>query len=121
MYNIDNSLAAYITNSTYSSQLILSGRFKADTGIVDITRYVTAGTNTITFLLTNTLAGYTWGWEFYINGTLQNSNSCGTVNVAGCNNNDQTLFTHRDIATLGGKDLTFPVSTKGKPVAGSGK
>ncbi|HEY2009841.1 MAG TPA: hypothetical protein VGH23_12680 [Rhizomicrobium sp.] len=86
-YDVDDVLSAYITNSAYANQLILSEPFGQSYAPVDISAYVTPGSNDIFLQLYNGPAGWTYGYNFSINGVSYDSGDCGTFNVYGCNNN----------------------------------
>jgi PEP-CTERM motif-containing protein len=100
LFNTDDVLKATITNSSFNGQVVLTNNFLQTTGLVDISSFVTTGTNRLDFLLTNTQLGYTWGIQVFDNGNLILNSSCGNVGVLGCNNNDFTLFTDRNVATV---------------------
>ena len=51
----------------------------------DITSDLSAGINTIDLSLTNTLAGYTYGFALYENGVQVLNAYCGVFNTTGCN------------------------------------
>jgi hypothetical protein len=97
LFNTDDRMQASITNSAYSSQPILSNNFFQDTGVVDISAFLQSGDNRIDLVLTNDQAGYTYGFQFRDGATIVDQGTCGTVNVAGCNDNNLargTVFTH---------------------------
>jgi hypothetical protein len=105
LYNADDTLTATISNSAGNNQQLRQVGYGQDTGIVDVTSFVKPGSNTIHLSLFNTGGGYTYGYDFYVNGVKTDSNSCGTAGVVGCNNNDQThqnqiAYTH-DISVNG--------------------
>jgi PEP-CTERM motif len=103
LFNTDDHLQASVTNSGYSSQSILSNNFLQDTGVVDISTFLTSGNNRIDLVLTNDGGGYTYGFQFSDGATIVDQGSCGTVNVAGCNNNNQAIgsvFTHTLIFSI---------------------
>lgn len=96
LYNTDDALRAYLTNSNVTSLLVASNTYGADTGLIDITALLAPGTNTLDFKLDNTQGGYTWGVQVYKNtSTLLYHIECGVTGVSGCNSNDQTLFSNR--------------------------
>jgi hypothetical protein len=98
LFNTDDVLNAYLTNSNVTSLLVAHNTYGLDTGLVDITALVAPGTNTLDFNLDNLVGGYAWGVQVYTNtSTLLYQTTCGTQGVVGCNNNDQTLFTNRPI------------------------
>lgn len=97
LFNTDDRLQAFVTNSAHSSQQILSNDFLQDTGIVDISAFAASGDNRIDLVLTNELSGYTYGFEFRNGLEIVDAGTCGTVNVAGCNDNNLatgTVYTH---------------------------
>jgi len=100
LFNTDDVLKAAITNSSANGQVVLTNNFLQSTGLVDISSFVTPGSNRLDFLLTNTQLGYTWGIQVFDNGNLILNSSCGNVGVLGCNNNDFTLFTDRNVASV---------------------
>lgn len=99
LFNVDDIFTALITNSSFTNQQILQTAFGNDSGLVDISSFVQPGTNLIHVSLFNDFGGWTYGFDFGINGTTFDSGSCGTTGVVGCNNNDQAhqhqiAFTH---------------------------
>lgn len=88
LYNVDDVLSAYIINANYSNQLILQELFLGDTGYVNISSYIAPGANDIFLQLYNGPQGWTYGYDFTINGTTFDSGACGTINIFGCNNNE---------------------------------
>ena len=58
---------------------------------VDITPYLQTGRNTVTFEVYNRQQGYTYGIGLYEDGQAIFETACGTVNVIGCNENDNAL------------------------------
>ena len=90
LYNIDDVMTAFIINNSNNNTQILQETFNKDTGLVDVHPYVTPGYNHITVQDYNDLGGWSYGYEFLVNGLTVASGSCGTVNVIGCNNNNQT-------------------------------
>jgi hypothetical protein len=103
LFNTDDRLDAYVTNSAFSSQLFLSNNFLGDTGSVDFSSFLRSGDNRIDLALTNNLGGYTYGFQFRHDGTIVNAGVCGQVNVAGCNDNNAavgTVFTHALLFTV---------------------
>jgi hypothetical protein len=110
LFNTDDTLKAAITNSNATGQVVLTNTFLHTTGLVDISASVTPGSNRLDFLLTNTMGGYTWGIQVFDNGSLIFNSSCGTVSIFGCNNNDFTTFTDRNVGSV-----TFNVSENTVP------
>lgn len=103
LFNTDDVMTAYITNSTYNDQQILQNTFLGNTGFVDISAYVEPGLNTITLQDYNYFQGWTYGYTFQINGVTYASGSCGTANILGCNNNAQSP----DNAVVWTQDIQF--------------
>ena len=62
-----------------------------DTGLVEITPFLRAGLNTLTFSLDNFQQGYTYGFDVYREGVLYLRDQCGIFDSIGCNGNDQML------------------------------
>lgn len=97
LFNTDDTLRAFVTNSSFNNQLILTNAVFQDTGFVDISSFLVSGENRFELELTNTVAGYTWGFQFRDGSTIVNQGSCGSAGSAGCNSNNQargTVFTH---------------------------
>jgi hypothetical protein len=97
LFNRDDRLQAFVTNSAHSLHQILFNDFQQDTGIVDISSLTTSGENRIDLVLTNGIGGYTYGFEFRNGFEIVDAGMCGTVNVAGCNDNnfaEGTVYTH---------------------------
>lgn len=84
-YNVDDDMSAYITNSDYSQQLLFSKGFGADYDYVDISSYVRDGINALTLNLVNGPKGWTYGYDFKIDGVSYASGACGVFNTHGCN------------------------------------
>jgi hypothetical protein len=96
LFNTDDVLRAYLTNSNVTSLLLATNTYGNDTGLVDITALLAPGTNLLEFKLDNTGGGYTWGVEVDENTSTQLfQDSCGTQGSLGCFNNDPTLFSNR--------------------------
>jgi hypothetical protein len=89
LFNVDDVMSAYITNADYTDQLVLQATFLQDTGNVDISRYIEPGLNDLLIQDYNFFQGWTYGYDFEINGASYASGSCGTANVFGCNDNAQ--------------------------------
>jgi len=70
---------------------VVQATFGQDTGIVDVTPFIQAGQNNLTFTLDNTQRGYSYGFDVYRDGALYFREQCGIFNAFGCNSNDQTL------------------------------
>src|SRR5215211_2448562 len=83
-YHVDDDMSAYITNSAFSQKLLFSKGFGADYPYVDISSYVRDGINALTLTLINGPAGYTYGYDFKIDGTSYASAACGIFNTYGC-------------------------------------
>lgn len=90
LYNVDDVLSAYITNSSYTAQLISQTFFLGDSGEVDISTYVKPGANDIFLQPYNDPLGWTYSYEFFVNGYVYEAGGCGLANVYGCENNDYT-------------------------------
>jgi len=91
LYNVDDVFSAYITNSSYSDQLVLQTSFLQDSGLVDISSYVRPGVNDLSLKLYNCCSGYSYAYEFLVDDNIYASGTCGTANVFGCNNDAYTL------------------------------
>jgi hypothetical protein len=97
LFNTDDTLEAYVTNSAHAGQLVLSNTFGNDTGPVDIGSFVVPGANRFDLSLTNSIAGYTYGFEFTADGSIVDEGTCGVTGTVGCNDNNLargTVFTH---------------------------
>jgi hypothetical protein len=90
LYNVDDVMTAYITNSTYTSQEILQATFLQNTGSVNISGFVKPGMNDITIQDYNYYQGWTYGYNFSIDSVPFAVGSCGTANSYGCDNNAQS-------------------------------
>jgi PEP-CTERM motif len=98
-YNIDDTMTGYISNSAFSGQEVLQASFLQDTGPVDISSFVRPGSNDILVTDYNGPAGWTYGFDFKIDGVTYDSGVCGSANTIGCNNSDvthtnQIVFSH---------------------------
>jgi hypothetical protein len=89
-YDVDDLLSAYLTNSEFSDHVILSAAFGQVTGDVDVSSYVRGGANAIRLDLINTVAGWTYGYAFKVNGVSVDAGQCGVFNTSGCQNSDLT-------------------------------
>lgn len=89
-YNIDDTMTGYISNSAFSGQEVLQASFLQDTGPVDISSFVRPGSNDILVTDYNGPAGWTYGFDFKIDGVTYDSGVCGSANTIGCNNSDVT-------------------------------
>ena len=96
-FHADDQMDGFITNSAHNQTLFLTCNFGADCGVFDFTSFVTPGINTLTVQDFNGptvgplgpisgSAGYTYGFDFQIDGVTYDSASCGTFNTYGCNN-----------------------------------
>jgi hypothetical protein len=107
--NVDDVMTAYITNSGNSDTQILTETYQGDTGLVDISGYVTPGLNDILVQDFNSGGGWTYGYLFEINGVPYASGNCGTAGSIGCDGNDQTP------GIVLSTDITFNVSATPLP------
>lgn len=110
-YQVDDDMSAYITNSDYSHQLLFSKGFGADYDYVDISSYVRDGINALTLTLNNGPKGWTYGYDFKVDGVSYASGACGAFNTHGCNADsyDQGLVWSTNVRFKG----SSPVGTPG--------
>jgi hypothetical protein len=85
-YKVDDVMSAYITNESHENEFMFSRSFGPDYSYVDISSYITDGLNTILLTLENGPAGYTYGYDFRIEGQSYASDDCGIWNTFGCDN-----------------------------------
>ena len=85
LFSVDDNMYAYITNSVYTDQLLISQGFSSGNPYANISNYVEPGINIVTLELYNGPKGYSYDWNFGINGVLSASGSCGDWNTYGCN------------------------------------
>ncbi len=107
LFYVDDTLDAYLTNSAFDSQLILSAGYGQDTGLVDISSQTRPGSNTLTLQLTNTQRGYTYVYELRSGSATIAQETCFTAGIYRCDNNDFTLgivFTHTLSFLVSGRD-----------------
>jgi hypothetical protein len=104
LYNVDDQMSAFISNSSFTNQLILQATYQQDTGFFDFSGFVRSGPNVLHLTDVNLGGGWTYGYDFKIDGLSFAADFCGTVGVAGCNNNDQTPGTMLD------RQISFNVS-----------
>ena len=83
-YQVDDDMSAYITNSDYNQELLFSKGFGADYDYVDISSDVRDGINALTLTLVNGIKGYTYGYDFKIDGLSYASGACGVFDTTGC-------------------------------------
>jgi hypothetical protein len=110
VYDVDDVMSAFITNSSHSQQLMFTANFNQDFGYVDISSYVTPGANDILLQLFNGPAGWTYGYDFTTNGTSFDAGHCGVFNTIGCNNSDLSkglVWSH---------DINFNVESATNPI-----
>ncbi|MEP6537131.1 MAG: PEP-CTERM sorting domain-containing protein [Bryobacteraceae bacterium] len=115
-FNVDDVLSAYITNSSFTNQFLLTTLFGQDQTI-DFTAFTANGTNTINFVLTSDHGGWAYGFEVKKDAVVLDSGSCGTIMVIGCNNNDGatgTVYTHQTTFEIGS---TVPVGDTPEPAS----
>jgi hypothetical protein len=113
LFNTDDVLKAYLTNSNVSSLLVATNTYGNLTGLIDITALLAPGTNLLEFKLDNLGGGYTWGADVFTNtSTLLFHTACGIVGVFGCNGNDQTqpFFANRPVDSF-----SFQISNVPEP------
>lgn len=58
---------------------------------VDLSGMLHEGNNSVRFVLTNDHSGYTYGFQITAYGKIVFQDTCGTVGVIGCRDNDQTV------------------------------
>lgn len=86
LFNVDDTVTVYINGQ----QAARAGYFD-QTGDVPIDSFLVPGRNELRITVDNLINGWTFGYELRKNGVLINEESCGTVGVWGCKNNDVTL------------------------------
>src|SRR3954469_4610778 len=91
LFNVDDVLTAYITNSNFTHTQFLSANFNVDTGFFDLSSFVRPGSNTLDLSLYNDHGGWTYGYDFRKDGVTVQSDSCGVVTLTGCNGSDTTV------------------------------
>lgn len=109
LFNVDDVLTAYISNSTFTNSQFLQANFNTDTGFFDLSSLVRSGSNTINLSLYNDHGGWTYGYDFKKDGATVETDVCGVVTLTGCHNDrtiGQGVFTHAivfspDVATTG--------------------
>ena len=109
-YQVDDDMSAYITNSEFSQQLLFSKGFGLDYDYVDISSYVRDGINALSLTLNNGPKGWTYGYDFKIDGTTYASGSCGVFNTHGCNADsyDQGLVWSTNVRSKGSSPAGAP-------------
>jgi len=99
LFNVDDQLTAFITNSSFTNTQFLQANFNVDTGFFDLSSFVRAGANAINLNLLNDHGGWTYGYDFRKDGVTVESDVCGVVTLTGCNGSDTTVgpsvFTHQ--------------------------
>lgn len=89
LFQVDDDMYAYISNSAYNHQLILSRNFWDSLSHVDvpvdISSFVKSGDNVISFELYNGPAGYSYGYDLKKDNVSIFYEKCGNYNVYGCN------------------------------------
>jgi hypothetical protein len=110
--NTDDLMTAIIRNSAHpTGQVVATSTYAADNVTVDITAFVSPGTNVLDFALTNSGGGSTWGDTVYRDLATIHSDFCGKKGEVGCDDNDQTTFENRIVDTF-----EFQVATDGTAV-----
>ncbi len=84
LYDIDDRMTATITNRSYSNLVIADYTFGSDYPELDFSAYVTSGNNVLALSLFNGPAGYTYGYDFRIDGFSYAAGQCGVWNILGC-------------------------------------
>ena len=87
-FNVDDMMTGYITNSKFANKQILQIQF-LQTGSIDFSKFVEPGKNSLLITDYNGPQGWTYGYNFQIDGQTYASDSCGTVNIYGCFANEQ--------------------------------
>ncbi|MBP1806593.1 hypothetical protein [Rubellimicrobium aerolatum] len=83
-FDVDDVMSAYISNDDLTEELMFSRPFGHDYDYVDITSFVRDGLNTILLTLENGPSGYSYGYDFTIDGASYASGHCGIFNTYGC-------------------------------------
>ncbi len=92
LYSVDDVLRAYVTNSVYQHQVVLSEVNLGDTGFEDITQFLQPGeVNLIEVELNNIIRGWTYGYDLKVGGVTVWQGQCGHTGVFGCKGDDQTI------------------------------
>jgi hypothetical protein len=115
-YDVDDQMYGYISNSEFTHQLVLAKSFQqtasGDTGLADISQFVRPGANTLLIEVWNGpaqgpfgpisgWAGWTYGWDFVVDGATVAGGQCGTWNSIGCDNSSYTPgLVHTDSFTF---------------------
>jgi hypothetical protein len=112
-YNVDDVMNASITNAAFADQGVLQANFLEDTRFVDISSIVRPGQNDLLLTDVNTTQGWTYGYDFRIDGVTYASDVCGIANSVGCDGGDTTL------GTVFSRDIEFDVPTERVPEPGT--
>jgi hypothetical protein len=114
LYNTDDLMTAYISNSGNSDNLILSNLYGDDTGPFNFSSSVTPGPNVLNIQDFNDFSGWTYGYIFQVNGITLAAAHCGTVDSFGCDNDEQVP----NNATVFNTDISFDVNADGNLIGG---
>jgi hypothetical protein len=112
-YNVDDVMNASITNAAFADQGVLQANFLQDTGFVDISSFVRPGQNDLFLTDLNTIEGWTYGYDFRIDGVTYASDVCGTADIMGCEHDDATP------GIVFSRDIGFNVPTEPVPEPGT--
>ena len=85
LYQIDDQMDVYLNGTK------LSTCYFGNTCNSDLTNLMKSGKNSLKLVLTNTGAGWTYGYQILKNGSVYKQDSCGVFNTFGCANDDYTL------------------------------
>ena len=84
-----------------------------DTGLVDVSNFVRPGANDLLITDLNTISGWTYGYDFRIDGVTYASDVCGIANSVGCDNGDTTP------GVVFSRDISFDVPPDPVPETGT--
>ena len=90
LFNADDLVSAYVTNSSFDNALMLSAAFGEDTGFVDVTGFIRPGDNNVLFTDLNAAGGWSYGFDLRKDGVTLDYGMCGVAGVSSCGD-DQSV------------------------------
>jgi hypothetical protein len=86
LFNADDLISAYVTNSSFDDALMLKAGLGEDTGFVDVTEFIRPGDNNVLFTDFNAAGGWSYGFDFRKDGVTFDYGMCGVAGVSSCGN-----------------------------------
>ena len=96
MFQVDDDMNATISNTGFTNQIVMqrsfTSNFNGDAAqYANISEFIRPGLNSLKLSLFNTRSGYTYGYDFRIDGISYASGKCGNFNIFGCDNDSYAM------------------------------